>query len=183
MHVHWGTEIKIVDSLFLSPALYWLSERTNAPLLARSRSLWRVTLRVICSVHCIFFHCSNTVAVAFFSISDSYSVDFIQMLVLCVRRVCMWVCVRSPAPPYRSDVCTFFICLHAYMCMAWCVCVGILHTFIISHFSFHRFQSKFFLFLCHTIVYFSFFIFKKRERKKSKKKSKEVYVLPLNKLV
>lgn len=29
MHVHWGTEIKIVDSLILSPALYWLSERTN----------------------------------------------------------------------------------------------------------------------------------------------------------
>lgn len=176
MHVHWGTEIKIVDSLFLSPALYWLSERTNAPLLVRSRSLWRVTLRVICSVHCIFFHCSNTVAVAFFSISDSYSVDFIQMLVLCVRRVCMWVCVRSPAPPYRSDVCTFFICLHAYMCMALCVCVCRYITYI-HHFSFliPSLSIKILsLPLSHNRLFFFFHFQKKRKKEIKKEKQRSI---------
>lgn len=176
MHVHWGTEIKIVDSLFLSPALYWLSERTNAPLLVRSRSLWRVTLRVICSVHCIFFHCSNTVAVAFFSISDSYSVDFIQMLVLCVRRVCMWVCVRSPAPPYRSDVCTFFICLHAYMCMALCVCVSVYYihsSFLISH-SIAFNQNSFSSFVTQSSIFL--FSFSKKEKERNQKRKAKKYM-------
>lgn len=122
MHVHWGTEIKIEDSLFLSAALYWLSERTRSLV----RSLWHITLRVICSVHCIFFllHCSNTVAVAFFSISDSYSVDFIQMLVLCVRCAC--VCTSEPPYIYMA-MCVLLLSSYMRIYVWYCV------SFLISH--------------------------------------------------
>lgn len=166
MHVHWGTEIKIVDSLFLSSALCWLSEWVYALIrsFARAHSMTRYAPSYLLSSLYFF-----SIVLILYSSSILFNIRFVQFRfhsnVGFVRPLCkcMTVCIWARLSLYITG-----------MCMCVCVCLLFLCVciFIISHFSFHHFnQNSFVPFVKELSLYFQ----KKRRRMK--------YMFPLNKLV